>query len=251
MQEDQRIPYSASVLPLEGAAVVLILAPHPDDEVFGCGGCAALLGRAGVKVHTLVLTDGGLWGVPEGGADVVTTRESESRAAAAVLGCEPPAFARLGDKTLVADTTLVARVLAQARNVGADVLMAPSPWEIHPDHRAVALAAIEAVQADGGSRRLIQYEVGAPLLPNVLVDITSVLQIKRQAMACFPSQLAMQDYDRHIDALNIFRTYTLPRGVAAAEGVRVADAAEAAADPFGLRYRGSLHPLTGAGPASR
>lgn len=244
MQEDQRIPYAASPVPVPGASSVLILAPHPDDEVFGCGGSAVLMARAGARVQSLILTDGGLWGQAEPGLDIVATREAESRAAAGLLQCEAPLFARLGDKTLQFGQGLVDLLLQYAGTSHADVLMAPSPWEIHPDHRAVALAALEAVQRQPGLT-LVQYEVGAPLLPNVLVDITPVHELKRSAMACFASQLAMQGYERHIDALNIYRTYSLPAQVRAAEAVRVATSAEAAADPFGLRYCGTLHPAAG------
>ena len=54
--EDWYLPYSPSSLPV--AQNVLVLAPHPDDEIFGCGGCLALYRRAGVNIHVYVLSDG-------------------------------------------------------------------------------------------------------------------------------------------------------------------------------------------------
>jgi len=44
---------------LPAARRVLVLAPHPDDEVFGCGGCIARYAEAGADVRVLVLSDGG------------------------------------------------------------------------------------------------------------------------------------------------------------------------------------------------
>ncbi|MBH2042942.1 MAG: PIG-L family deacetylase [Comamonadaceae bacterium] len=244
MSEDQRIPYQASTLPVAGAVGVLVLAPHPDDEVFGCGGCAALYALSGVPVQALILTDGGLWGVPPPGMDVATARQAEARAAARVLDCREPIFANYADRSLeTAGNELVDLIVRQMKECGADVLLAPSLWEIHPDHRAAALAAISAIQQCGVGYTLVQYEVGAPLLPNVLIDVTPVWKRKQQAIACFASQLAMQGYDRHISALNIFRTYTLPAAVEAAEGLRVATPQEAVEDPFGLIFRGSAHPV--------
>jgi LmbE family N-acetylglucosaminyl deacetylase len=243
MTEGQRIPYEASALPTSGARGVLIVAPHPDDEVFGCGGTAALYAQAGIPVRALILTDGGLWGVPPEGQSIVAARQAEARAAAAVLGCEPPIFETFADRSLDAGEA-TAHLLAQhVRRLRADVVMAPSPWEIHPDHRAAALLAIAAIGLLGEGHTLVQYEIGAPLLPNVLLDITPVRQLKQQAMACFASQLAMQRYDRHVNALNVFRTYTLPANVEAAEALRVATPQEAAQDPFGLVFRGQPHPL--------
>ncbi len=46
-----------------------------------------------------------------------------------------------------------------------------------------------------------------------------VFDTKKQAMACFQSQLAQQRYDVHIAALNTFRTYTLAGDALAAEAL--------------------------------
>jgi LmbE family N-acetylglucosaminyl deacetylase len=251
MSEGHHIPYEASSLPVPGARGVLAVAPHPDDEVFGCGGCAALYARAGVPVQALILTDGGLWGVPPPGVAIVPARQAEARRAAAVLGYAPPAFAGFADRSL-RDVAGLARLIADRLVAsGADVLLAPSPWEVHPDHQAAAFGALQALTLLGKPATLVQYEVGAPLLPNVLLDITPVWQLKQEAMACFESQLAMQRYDRHVSSLNIFRTYTLPASVVAAEGLRVATPEQAREDPFGLVHRGHLHPVTGFIPRPR
>ena len=61
------------------------------------------------------------------------------------------------------------------------------------------------------------YEVGTPLAPNFLLDITPVWVSKQQAMQCFESQQVVQDYARHIEGLNAFRTYTLNADVKYAE----------------------------------
>ena len=242
MSEGQHIPYAASALPVPHASSVLVLAPHPDDETIGCGGSAALYGQAGIPVQALVMTDGSLWGEPPPGMGVVEAREGETRAAARVLGCAEPIFARHPDRHLSTGSALVAEIVAQVRVSGADTVFAPSLWEVHPDHRVLAQVAIDAIQALGEGHTLVQYEVGMPLLPNVLVDITPVLECKQRAMACFASQLAMQAYDRHVNALNVFRTYTLPASVLAAEGFRVCNPQEARDDPYGLVFQGHAHP---------
>jgi len=244
MSEGRHIPYQACTLPVAQARSVLVLAPHPDDEVFGCGGCAALYAASGIPVQALILTDGGLWGVPPKGTSVIEARQAESRRAAGILGCRPPVFGPYADRSLHCDAALVRLIVDHARACGADVLLAPSPWEVHPVHRAAAQAAIDAIGQLGGRATLVQYEVGAPLLPNALLDITPVWERKQQAMACFESQLAMQHYDRHVNALNVFRTYTLPASVLAAEGLRVATPQQALEDPFGLVHQGQPHPVS-------
>src|SRR5665647_2332725 len=100
--ESDLIPYSASHgLP---AQAVLVLAPHPDDEVFGCGGAIAAHVRAGVPLQVLILTDGAVFGN-------ATTRANESLAAAGLLGYGEPEFWRLPDRSLRYSEELVQRIV--------------------------------------------------------------------------------------------------------------------------------------------
>ncbi len=215
MTEQQMAPFAAvALLP---ATRVLVLAPHPDDEVFGCGGAIAASLAAGVPVHVVVLTDG----AGQGQAEV---RQAESRAAADQLGYGEPQFWGLPDRGQWEDQALAARLVAHIRETGADLLCAPSPWEVHPDHRQAARLAIQA--ALGTGVRVAFYEVGSPLHPNVLLDITPHMALKQRAMQCFGSQLAFQAYDRHIAALNQYRSYTLAPAVMAAEAYLLLTAAE-------------------------
>lgn len=213
--ESTLVPYHATHdLPARG---VLVLAPHPDDEVFGCGGAIIRHVQAGCPVAVIVLTDGA-YGA--GGLDrnrVIEAREAESRAAAAVLGCTAPTFWRLPDRGLEYGEAVIGRVLDAIRSVRADLVYAPALTEMHPDHRALAMIAVEAVRRLGAGVRLAMYEVGVPLSPNVLLDISDLGPRKLAAMHCFTSQLLVQSYDDHIVALNRFRTYTLPSVVRMAE----------------------------------
>jgi len=205
--EEQLIPYTAS-LP-EGARRVLVLAPHPDDEVFGCGGTLALLAQQGAAVRVVIATDS-TWGsnFPDG-ADRAAVRRAESEAAAHVLGYGAPVFWGLPDRGLQFDEALVAPVAAALRESAADLLLAPAPREIHPDHHALGLAALEAARRHGGALRVWLYEISAPMAPNRLVDISAVRARKGEAMRAFTTQLAMRRYDARVDALNQYRSYTV------------------------------------------
>lgn len=226
IDEQHFVPYAPT--PLPPAATVLALAPHADDEVFGCGGALALHARAGVPVAVVIATDGAAR------EDSAADRLAESRAAAACLGIPAPTCWHLPDRGLEYGEDLVERILRAIDETGADLMYAPSPAEAHPDHRALALAAIEAVRRSAGNLRLALYEIGIPLIPTMLLDITAVHAAKREAMRCFASQLAYQRYDEQIDALNRYRSYTLPADVEVAEAFRVIDAATLVADPLAV-----------------
>lgn len=205
--EDTLVPYQAGALP--PADDVLVLAPHPDDEVFGCGGAIALHADAGARVHVVLVTAGDAAG--DAGA-----RVAESRAAAAVLGSASLVCWQVPDRHVADDTQLAARIERAVAATGARIIYAPSLWENHPDHRALA-EAVHTVVARNPALAWMAYEVSAPLRPNFLLDISAVLPRKREAIRCFGSQLALQSYDRHILGLNVFRTYTLGPEVEAAE----------------------------------
>ena len=225
--EHHFIPYHA--VDAIGSGPALILAPHPDDEVFGCGGALLRHVDAGDPVRVIILTDGGYGG----SEDYLRERRLESLGAAALLGYGMPEFWDLPDRGLECGEPLIRRLGESIEVHGAEWVYAPSWWEIHPDHYSLALAATEAVRRCRRPLHLVLYEIGAPLAPNRLLDITAVLERKRAAMACFPSQLALQSYDRQILALNRYRTYTLPRAVQAAEAYRVLHRDELRALPEG------------------
>lgn len=207
-----------------GIGSLLLLAPHPDDEVLGCGGLLALAVAQGVRVQVLVLTDGAA------GGDAAQ-REAECLAAASEIGYrqrnDSLRFWRLPDRGLVPDAALVQRLVQALADARPDWLLAPSPFEIHPDHRAACQAAIAAWGQAGAplGTRLGFYEVGQALIANAMVDITPVLATKQRAMRCFGSQLTAQDYDDHITALNRYRSYTLGPGVSHAEALHFIDPA--------------------------
>lgn len=217
--EPDLIPYQA--LGSIEARRVLVLAPHPDDEVFGCGGALARHVQDGAEVRVIVMTAGGAGGDPQ-------ERRQESVAAAGILGYPAPEFWDEPDRGLTCSEALIQRLCGILRSQGTDLLYAPSGWEVHPDHRQASALAMEAVRRVGGLLRLAWYEVGAPLRPNALLDISALWPLKRRAMQCFTSQNVQRDYLRHIASLNEYRTYTLDPGVRYAEAFCLWTAAEVA-----------------------
>jgi LmbE family N-acetylglucosaminyl deacetylase len=126
-------------------------------------------------------------------------------------------FWRLPDRAVADEPTLVPRLQHLLRSAAPDVVLVPSPFEIHPDHRAVCLAGLHALR--GVERtELLFYEIGQALMPDVLVDITPQLARKRAALRCFASQMVGQAYDEQLLGLNRFRAYTLGPAVTHAEG---------------------------------
>ena len=232
--EESLIPYRATEL---SGARILVLAAHPDDEVLGPGGAVALAAARAEATRVWIATDGGgQEGITEPEPQYIERRREESRRAAAILGTSEPTFGDFPDRGLANCRDELSAALAQhVKDFRPDLVLCPSPVEIHPDHRALGetlyelVAASRPADADHDLYRFLSiafYELSHPLLPNTLVDIAPAKARKREAMAAFVSQQGVRDYAAAMDGLNAYRRITLS-GAGPVEAFRVVSWAEA------------------------
>lgn len=220
--EQEHIPYKAKRSVPSGRT--LILAPHADDEIFGCGGAMIRCVQQNDVVKTVIVTDSGYPVTDEQkNPDYPEIRKRESIAAAKIIGCGEPEFLDFHDRSLVLDKKLVNSIQSIIESSNPSNIYYPADSEIHPDHRILNKAVQEALKnvTTKTVRYLISYEISAPLSPNYLHDITDIAEILLSAMNCFKSQLKVQDYRKKIMALNTYRTYTLPKEVLFAEAYAI------------------------------
>jgi LmbE family N-acetylglucosaminyl deacetylase/glycosyltransferase involved in cell wall biosynthesis len=240
VSDDQRPPGWTETV---RTASALVLAPHFDDEVLGCGGLIAQLAADGAAVRVLFLTDGG--GGEERAGDQAggdrdayrLRRRGEAAAALATLGAAGWDVLDLPDGALAhhleaAEQGIRRAVLSQR----PEIVLCPSPLEITADHRA-AFAALhrllaplrdghpEAGEADEpddvlGRLRILLYEVNHPGHPDLLVDVTAQEPLLAAAMAAYASQEERHPYWNAGLGLRRFRTLSLGPEVKLAEAYR-------------------------------
>lgn len=248
------MPYAASAF---SGQRVLVLAPHPDDEVFGCGGALADLLERGARADIVLVTDGaaGARSEEERGR-IASLRVDESRRALEALGGGTVHAGGIPDRgapdRLPEVEALVARWLLEA---APDLVFAPSPVETHPDHRAVAVALfrVAARPAPDAAARALNaatvafFELSQPFRPNFLVDITRHVARKQRAMAAFHSQAAARDYAGFAAGLGAYRRMTLSSDVLAVEAYSVVAGSRLRTDAQGVVRDLLPHPpaLTG------
>jgi LmbE family N-acetylglucosaminyl deacetylase len=213
---DQATPPELVTVPAAGA--VLVLAPHPDDEVAGCGGTLHLHSRQGARVTVVYMTDGRLGSLQLQGnvlvgaerlafqEKLIRTRKAEAEAAGRVLGTGESIFLDFpdGDLRLSRETVRCLEDLLAARR--PEAIYVPFPADRHRDHVETAriLGAATTRTVDGC--QVYAYEVWNPLYPNCMVDISEVIEIKRQALLQFSSQIQDNDFPRSILGLNAYRS---------------------------------------------
>lgn len=201
---------------------VLVLAPHMDDEVLGCGGILRLHALAGAQITVIFMTDGSK-GNPElyrGGLadeviaarerDLCSERRNESGKAAAIIGIDELVFLDRPDGGLQASPEVVERVLGIILERRPQIIYHPSIFDLHPDHWAtnrILHAATEVCAGRDDWQPVYRgYEVWTPAVINRVADISEVIQTKQDAVAQFGSQLAHTDFARTILGLNAYRS---------------------------------------------
>lgn len=195
---------------------VVVVAPHPDDEIIGPGGTLLLHRRLGDPVHVVVLTNGQL-GDADPGRDPAAysaRREAESRAAARRLGAASIEFLGFPDGRRAREEDLgavVPRLQEAFARCQPAVIYAPHPAEVHADHHVTALAVQRAARSLRGCC-CFGYEIWTALCAEVVVDISDVMEEKLAIARGFESQTAHTDLAHFFGGLNAYRAVYLPKG---------------------------------------
>ena len=138
------------VSPLDVPRTVLTIGAHPDDAEFGAGATLSRWAQAGTDITMLILTDGskGSWNPEEDQEDLVARRMVEQREAADVLGARHCEHLGYIDGELEYTMALRNEVARAIRTFTPEVVLSHDPWQryqLHPDHRAAGLAAVDGV----------------------------------------------------------------------------------------------------------
>lgn len=129
---------------------VLTIGAHPDDAEFGAGATLSRWAQAGADITMLIITDGskGSWNPEEDQAALIARRKVEQRAAADVIGARDCEYLGYIDGELEYTMALRNEVARAIRRFIPDVVLSHDPWQryqLHPDHRATGLAAVDGV----------------------------------------------------------------------------------------------------------
>jgi LmbE family N-acetylglucosaminyl deacetylase len=194
------------------AARVLVLAPHMDDEVLGCGGTLAAHSDRGGIVAAVYLTDGRYSAGPgdRPQPDLATQRRNESIEAAGILGIARQVFIAGAGHRLERDAEAAKELRAVLLEFRPEIVYLPGFLERHVDHRAAGDLLASALAGIALACECRAYEIWTPLMPNALVPIDAWLARKRAALACYRSQLEHSDFGHFVFALNAYRSSLAP-----------------------------------------
>jgi len=198
-------------------AKYLVLAPHADDEVLGCGGTIARKVREGHEVYVSILTNASV-GAPElfSEKDVQRSR-AEAKNAHELLGVKATKFSELPAPRLeqYPQYMIANEITTIIKDVQPNVLLIPHRGDLHLDHGVIFNASLVAARPVGSHKisRILAYETlsetewGHPFpekafIPNYFVPLSEGdLQKKLAAMQSFSSQIKQSPHPRSIEGI--------------------------------------------------
>jgi LmbE family N-acetylglucosaminyl deacetylase len=200
---------------------------HPDDQDFTVAGTLAKWAKAGCEIASVVITSGdsGSNDVTKSAdykAELARLREAEQRAANDVLGIQHTVYLHYADGELEASLALRKDLTRLIRQYKPDVVVTGNPeawfygneYVNHPDHRAAAQAACEAVFPSAGTRLIFTdllsagYEphnvnrlyIHGSEKPDTWIDISETIDTKIEALKKHVSQVDTHEVDKWMHA---------------------------------------------------
>lgn len=198
--------------PFNKRDLVIVLAPHPDDEVIGCGGALALAVRASARVGVIYITNGS-HGTTSGKKDnsLIKARRREALAGLKVIGKNIRTKFLGFDDSGYRHNDNAATQIASLIQKEHGIIHIFTPWyfDDNSDHVEVTKTLLLALNLiDKSQIKIWLYEVWAPLVANTILPIGKVASKKVAAIKKHKSQTYCRNYESATLGLNNFRAMT-------------------------------------------
>lgn len=201
---------------------VLVIAPHHDDEVIGCGGLISLLVSKGYNVSVVHVFNGSS-GVAERSSKVSQkVRHVEAVAASKIVGFTLIPNLNFDDRLPVNTSDIQNALVKVIRKIKPSIILTPHRKEHDFEHALVSRASWEASWLATTTtfpklglpaprvKAVLGYEVWTPIeRPNFYIDITKYVPQKKEALKCYKSQIENTSWLDGATGLNAYRGTTL------------------------------------------
>jgi N-acetylglucosamine malate deacetylase 1 len=190
---------------------ILVIAPHPDDDVLGVGGTMAAATHQGKGVFAVYVTDGR--GSPRrdltiSDDEMAALRKKEALSALKSIGAVGGFFLekRSGELTGKAQKETGEILIRILQRIRPQEVFLPAPYERHPTHQRCTQLSIEALRKIFDLKpTLLGYSLWGSfwgVRKRIVRDISPFIKKKVEAIMAHSSQVAYKDYQQGIIGKN-------------------------------------------------
>ena len=193
---------------------------HPDDIEFVMSGTMMHLRDVGYELHYMNVADGSCGSTQHDAARTARIRRDESRAAAEFLGASFHECITQ-DLAVFYDRPTLARLASIVREVAPEIVLTHSPQDYMEDHMNTSRLVVTAAFARGMPNFPVNPAISAveqdvtiyhaqphgncdslrrPIRPDLFVDVTQLIERKRQMLALHASQREWLDESQGMDS---------------------------------------------------
>lgn len=187
-------------------ADILAIGVHPDDIELGCSGTLLLHAAQGERIVLLDLTQGEL-----GSRGTIETRKTEAAEAAKIMGIETRVNLKFRDGFFHNDEAHQLELIKQIRRFRPRIIIGNAYHDRHPDHgraselieTACFLSGLRQIQTEWEGQtqtawrpaRLLHYIQDRYIRPDLIVDISSTMEQKIEAILAYRTQFNVNSPD--------------------------------------------------------
>jgi bacillithiol biosynthesis deacetylase BshB1 len=178
---------------------ILVFGAHPDDVELGCAGTIIKEVQKGKKIGIIDLTRGEL-----GTRGTKKTRDAETEEATNIMGVAMRENMNFKDGFFKDDEPHKIALIKKIRKYRPKIIITNAVSDRHPDHPRSSQITVDACFLSGLEKIDTEQEVWRPdaiyhyiqfnnLTPDIVVDITSQMQLKLQAVKAYSTQFYNSD----------------------------------------------------------
>jgi LmbE family N-acetylglucosaminyl deacetylase len=197
---------------------ILIIAAHPDDEVYGMGGTIAKLSSLGHHVYTLIVTEGCSAQYPEN-SQIIEDKKREALQCNNILNVKEVIFGDLPDMKLdsISHIEINAVIEKAVSTVKPDIVYTHHKGDVNKDHRLVYESTMVACRPAAGQcvRKLLSYQVPSStewcgsnvdeiFIPNVFEEIETFAEIKHEAILAYQTEIREYPHPRSLEYVKVW-----------------------------------------------
>lgn len=189
--------------------IVLVVAAHSDDEALGCSGTMAKHVAVGDQVHVLFMTDG--VGSRKGLKSEAHDRLSSAEKAAKILGVISMQNLNFPDNKMdtVSLLDVTQAVESKITEIQPTIIYTHHVGDLNIDHQITHKAVMTACRPQPGFcvKEIYTFEVLSstewqtpglmPFIPNVFVDISAHIDIKREVLKAYSEEMCESPHSRN------------------------------------------------------